>query len=112
MRPFKFLIALLVLTLPAAALGGVDDLPSTTTWYFHADLEEMRKSDAGRGIFDWLSKEVFEEVQEEKKQLAPAAPQPGAHCVEGDAPRALQTTDPGSFPGRDRPDCAAGSAGR
>jgi hypothetical protein len=67
MRTLKLLAVLFLFTLPAAALGGVStaDLPATSTWYFHADFNEMRTSDAGRGLFEWLNKEVFSDIEEE-----------------------------------------------
>lgn len=53
----------------AAPLGqaavGPDDLPAAATWYFHADLEEMRSSKAGAGLYAWLEDEVFREVRED-----------------------------------------------
>ncbi len=59
-------LLLLVLT-PGIVTAGVsnDDLPAASTWYFHADLEEMRKSSTGAGLYAWLEDEVFAEVMEE-----------------------------------------------
>lgn len=63
-KPFLFLLICFV---PIVAHGGVDadDLPATSTWYLHIDFEEMRTSEAGRGIYDWLDDEVIEEINEE-----------------------------------------------
>ena len=49
------------------ALGGldVDDLPSTSTWYFHADFVEMRSTEGGKGLWDWLDGEVFVKFDDE-----------------------------------------------
>lgn len=41
------------------------DLPSASSWYFHADLATMRTSAAGRDLHGWLDREVFSEVREE-----------------------------------------------
>lgn len=67
MRILKSLFVLLAVAIPVSALGAIsaDDLPSTSTWYFHIDFEEMRRSEAGKSVFDWLDDEVFEEVLEE-----------------------------------------------
>ena len=42
-----------------------NDLPAAATWYFHADLDELRASKAGAGLYAWLDKEVFSEVRKE-----------------------------------------------
>jgi len=65
-RTNLFLLACLFL-LPGLAWGGVDsdDLPAGSTWYFHADFGEMRDSTAGKGLYDWLDAEVFEELRTE-----------------------------------------------
>ena len=62
----KLVIGVAVL-LPAAAPGGVssDSFPGDSSWYFHADLEEMRNGDGGRALHDWLDREVFEDLREE-----------------------------------------------
>ncbi len=61
------LAALFAGLLPLGAAAGVtpDDLPSDSTWYFHADLKEMRDGDAGRELYDWLDREVFDDIREE-----------------------------------------------
>ncbi len=41
------------------------DLPAAATWYFHADLDEMRASPAGASLYAWLDKEVFSELRAE-----------------------------------------------
>jgi hypothetical protein len=57
----------LLLALPGLALGELtaSGLPATSTWYFHADFDEMRGSDAGKPLYDWLQREVFEDVRED-----------------------------------------------
>lgn len=67
MRILKTLFVLLAIAVPVSALGAInaDDLPATSTWYFHVDFEEMRDSEAGRTVFDWLDDEVFEEIRDE-----------------------------------------------
>jgi hypothetical protein len=58
---------LLLLAVPglAAAELAASGLPATSTWYFHADLDEMRGSDAGKPLYDWLQREVFAEVRDD-----------------------------------------------
>jgi len=72
MRNFKLIaatiiVATIMVLLPLAALGGIDsdDLPSTSTWYFHADLVEMRSSDGGKSLWVWLDDEVFDDVEDD-----------------------------------------------
>ena len=63
----KQLIVMLLLTLPGLALGELtaSGLPATSTWYFHADFDEMRGSDAGRPLYAWLQREVFADVRDD-----------------------------------------------
>jgi hypothetical protein len=58
MRLCKQFIALLLLALPAlgAAELSASGLPATSTWYFHADFDEMRGSDAGKPLYAWLQR--------------------------------------------------------
>ena len=67
MRFFKHFIVALLLALPglAAAELAASGLPATSTWYFHADFDEMRNSDAGRPLYGWLQREVFSDVRED-----------------------------------------------
>ncbi len=67
MRSIKVILACLLISFPVAALGGIDadDLPSTSTWYFHADFKEMRSSDGGKSLWIWLDGEVFDDVRED-----------------------------------------------
>ena len=65
-RLFKVLI-LLVISAPLGAFAEVrsGDLPAGTRWYLNVDLKQMRESDSGRELFNWLDGEVFVEIHEE-----------------------------------------------
>lgn len=67
MRISRYLLIAPLFLIPATMLAAVgpDDLPEASKWYFHADFEEMRSSEAGKHLFGWLQEEVFEEVLEE-----------------------------------------------
>jgi len=67
MRVLRAVVALSFIAVPAALWAEVEsaDLPGTSKWYFHADFAEMRTTKAGRHLYGWLEKEVFEEVREE-----------------------------------------------
>lgn len=67
MRSCKRLTALLLLALPGLAFGelAASGLPATSTWYFHADFDEMRGTDAGKPLYAWLQREVFADVRED-----------------------------------------------
>lgn len=51
---------------PVAVIAGLKDgdLPASR-WYAHVDLEEMRATEAGKHLYEWLDKEVFSELREE-----------------------------------------------
>jgi hypothetical protein len=63
----NIVIILLFLGLPATLLADVTvgGLPETAKWYFHADFEEMRSSEAGQHLYGWLQKEVFDDIRED-----------------------------------------------
>ena len=67
MRISKHLILVLLLALPGLALSELtaSGLPATSTWYFHVDFDEMRSSDAGQPIYEWLQREVFADVRDD-----------------------------------------------
>jgi hypothetical protein len=67
MRFHKNLTLLLLLALPGLALGelAASGLPATSTWYFHADFDEMRGSVAGKPLYAWLQREVFADIRED-----------------------------------------------
>jgi hypothetical protein len=67
MRILRYLVIALFFFIPATMLAAVgpEDLPGASKWYFHADFEEMRSSEAGQHLYAWLQDEVFEEVRED-----------------------------------------------
>jgi len=67
MRNLRHLVIALLFVLPVASLSaiGPGDLPETSKWYFHADFKEMRSSEAGRHLYDWMQDEIFEELRED-----------------------------------------------
>jgi hypothetical protein len=67
MRISRYLAIALLIFIPATILAAVGpkDLPDASKWYFHADFEEMRSSEAGRHLYAWLQDEVFEEIRED-----------------------------------------------
>ncbi len=67
MRFSKYWTLVLLLAVPGLATAelAASGLPATSTWYFHADFDEMRASDAGKPIYAWLQREVFTELHEE-----------------------------------------------
>lgn len=67
MRILRLLIVGLLLIMPGFASAAVapDSVPATSTWYFHADFEEMRTSDAGKHLYGWLQREVFEDIHDD-----------------------------------------------
>lgn len=64
---FRLFLVALFFCLPLVANAAVSsgDFPDGTMWYMHADLKEMRSTDAGRDLYVWLDDEVFSEVKEE-----------------------------------------------
>jgi len=58
---------LLAVALPLVASADLKagDLPAATEWYVHADLAELRLSEPGRPLYDWLDGEVTVELNEE-----------------------------------------------
>ena len=67
MRKLIYLMAALLLLSPvmAGAELSPDELPATSTWYFHVDFKEMRSSDAGSRLYQWLDEEAFQEIRDE-----------------------------------------------
>lgn len=67
MRKFMTLLACLIVCLPLSVKAGIDadGLPSTSTWYLHADFVAMRKSNAGSALYNWIDREIFEEIRSE-----------------------------------------------
>ena len=65
MRKLKLLIVGILLGIPGWVSADAGDIPGAATWYFHVDLEQMRSADAGKGLYDWMVDEIFDEVKEE-----------------------------------------------
>ena len=67
MRISRLLIVGLLLLMPGFASAAVapDSVPATSTWYFHADFEQMRTSDAGKHLYGWLQREAFEDIHDD-----------------------------------------------
>jgi len=49
----------------AGAQVAAGDLPQSTIWYLHANLEQMRDSSSGRELYKWLDGEIFMEIHDE-----------------------------------------------
>jgi hypothetical protein len=66
MRLARYALVLFYIALPATLFAELErgDLPAAR-WYAHVDLVEMRSSDAGRELYNWLDEEVFEELRDE-----------------------------------------------
>ena len=62
----QLLPAILLACLPTALLAELanGDLPAAR-WYAHVDLVAMRKGEAGKQLYAWLDREVFDELREE-----------------------------------------------
>lgn len=65
MRKLALFAVLMFFILVPVAQADVDGIPSSATWYFHADFDAMRDGKASRGVYDWLNAEVFEEIRGE-----------------------------------------------
>lgn len=67
MRKLPLIAACILAFFPVIAVGGLDadDLPSTSTWYFHADFVAMRSTEGGKGLWDWLDGKVFVKFNDE-----------------------------------------------
>lgn len=67
MSIFRSILTLAFLLMPLATQGAVssDDLPANTVWYMHADLKQLRASEPGKPVYDWVDGEVIVEVYEE-----------------------------------------------
>ena len=67
MTPLRRTFAVLLLVFPLGSTADISaaDLPETTVWYMHADLEQMRTTESGRELYGWLDGEVFVEINDE-----------------------------------------------
>ena len=64
--PRLFLLLLLFsFPLHAGAAVTADDLPGDTIWYMHADLDQLRATESGKGISEWLDAELVVDLHEE-----------------------------------------------
>ncbi|MDH5305227.1 MAG: hypothetical protein OEW64_14165 [Gammaproteobacteria bacterium] len=62
----RFITIVILACLPATLLAELanGDLPAAR-WYAHVDLVTMRKGEAGKQLYAWLDREVFDELREE-----------------------------------------------
>lgn len=62
-----FLLSLLACgySLTAAADVKSSDLPESTVWYMHADINQMRSTESGAPIYDWFDDEIMVEINDE-----------------------------------------------
>ena len=67
MRAPRIFFFLLLFSFPlhAGAAVSAEDLPGDTIWYMHADLAQLRTTESGKGISEWLDAEVIVEIHEE-----------------------------------------------
>jgi hypothetical protein len=63
----RFALLLLAFTLPAAVAAQVTPagLPGDAVWYLHADLLELRDAKSGGHLYQWLEREVFDDILED-----------------------------------------------
>lgn len=67
-RNFKLALLLtggLLLVAPALAIADARDVPGTATWYFHVDLERMRKTESGQSVHRWMVDEIFDDLKDD-----------------------------------------------
>ncbi len=65
MRTLKLLLVGFLLTVSGLAMADASDVPGIATWYLHVDLKQMKSSDAGKAVYDWMDGEVFAEIKED-----------------------------------------------
>ena len=67
MLNYRKLVVLFFFAAPLCAIADIaqDELPSDTVWYMHADLETMRSSESGSGLYQWFDGEINVEVFDE-----------------------------------------------
>ena len=67
MPVLRLIFFILLFCAPLAAHPGVTagDFPGGTIWYAHADLKQMRTSNSGKDLYNWVNGEVFVEIHEE-----------------------------------------------
>lgn len=114
MRKLTVILLATLLALPnlVQAEFSADDLPAASTWYFHVDFKEMRKTEAGAAIYAWLDDEVFEEIRDEiGVDFDQELDQITAYAAEGAAP-AIMLYGPISQDTKDKLLAAAAAAGK
>jgi len=62
-----FTVFAMAFALPATATAQVTraSLPGDAVWYLHADLQELRDAQSGRHLYQWLEREVFDDILED-----------------------------------------------
>lgn len=60
----RLLALLLVFAVPVSVRAevGATDVPGDAAWYLHADFEAMRGAASGHALYQWLSDEVFDDL--------------------------------------------------
>jgi hypothetical protein len=114
MRKLTVILLATLLALPNLVLAkfSAADLPAASTWYFHVDFKEMRKSEAGAAIYEWLDAEVFAEIRDEiGVDFDQELDQITAYAGEGSAP-AIMLYGPISQDTKDKLLAAAAAAGK
>jgi hypothetical protein len=87
MRILKLLIMGLLLAIPGLAAADAGDIPGTSTWYLHVDLDEMRSDEVGQSLYGWMDEEIFSEIDEETGvNLGPELNKVTAYSLEGEGP--------------------------
>ena len=67
MKYARVVFFLLFLCIPLLANAGLknENFPGGAVWYLHADLKQMRASESGSPLYQWLHGEVFVEIHDE-----------------------------------------------
>ncbi len=65
MKYLKLLVALTLLPVAAMADINIQGVGGVSNWYFQADFEKMRTTEAGKPLYAWMQEEVFDEINEE-----------------------------------------------
>ena len=65
MKTWKLLIALTLLPFAAMADINIQGVGGVSNWYFQADFDKMRSTEAGKPLYAWMQKEVFAEINRE-----------------------------------------------
>ncbi|MDJ0916873.1 MAG: hypothetical protein QNJ05_03850 [Woeseiaceae bacterium] len=65
MKYLKLLVALTLLPVAAVADINIQGVGGVSNWYFQADFEKMRNTEAGKPLYAWMQEEVFDELNRE-----------------------------------------------